>query len=415
MCCDVLELEADFTKVETVRPRGGRDGGKDLVAVFRGNEKARGGIGFKASADDSHRTWAAKKFRDDLTSALADEPDLAAFVFFTNVDLPPSDVTTLEKAAAKKGVEVTRIFHRERLREVLDSPTGLFLRLRYLKLPMTEEEQLAFFERYGSELQEMVRGGFSAMASRFDSVDFIAARGERIDTIEFLAHLKRARRLDQLGTCGVAVFSMRPDSVSNRNTLHLAYVSQLEIGAQPLQPPGIRTPPPKADPMVLRQTGRNLAWYIEQADPPVHRKVTPFVNAVDAHDDFPDVLWTTARPHDQGPLKTLSDFNRRHYSIWLTAGLLSEVQAFSFCVNEYRLFRLPLAAFDVERVPHNESRDFQAWDDTITPHLREQQWVALSLRRTGGGHFYNVLTPGALTTDFGTYTPSKFVNRPNGD
>jgi hypothetical protein len=83
-----------------------------------------------------------KKFGFDLTAALSRKRD--GFIFMTNQQLTPGQRTALEEVARKKGQRCL-IHHREYLRVVLDSPQGYGLRLRHVGIPLTSEEQSAFF------------------------------------------------------------------------------------------------------------------------------------------------------------------------------------------------------------------------------------------------------------------------------
>ncbi len=46
---------------------------------------------------------------------------------------------------AKTGNIEVEIYHLERIRDLLDSPRGCGFRLEYLRIAMSEEEQLAFW------------------------------------------------------------------------------------------------------------------------------------------------------------------------------------------------------------------------------------------------------------------------------
>jgi hypothetical protein len=89
MCLAILAIDKRFTNVQPRHPRGGPDGGRDIEALFLGEQKAIGAIGFVNQANDSpeHKRKAKRKFADDLKSAATAEPALKAFVFFTNVNL----------------------------------------------------------------------------------------------------------------------------------------------------------------------------------------------------------------------------------------------------------------------------------------------------------------------------------------
>lgn len=177
MCLAILSLDRQYSAVTPRRPEGGPDGGRDIEAIFRGETRCLGGIGFQNSVDDSakNKREATKKFHDDLRSALQAEPGLRSFVFFTNVDLTPAEIEKLQDAAFKKGVTHVDIFWRERIRQVLDSPEGLGLRYQYLKLSLSEAEQAAFFARFGGQLEQLIINQQRSIESRLDRIEFFSS------------------------------------------------------------------------------------------------------------------------------------------------------------------------------------------------------------------------------------------------
>lgn len=64
---EILALNPDFSEVQAVRPEGGPDGGKDIVATYRGNLSARAGAGFKATAT-TRRSSATRLRRSSRTT-----------------------------------------------------------------------------------------------------------------------------------------------------------------------------------------------------------------------------------------------------------------------------------------------------------------------------------------------------------
>jgi hypothetical protein len=70
-----------------------------------------------------------------------ENPGLQAFVFFTNVDLTPTQKDDLIAYAKSKNVREADVFDMERLRHALDSPAGLLVREQYLDIPMTPERK----------------------------------------------------------------------------------------------------------------------------------------------------------------------------------------------------------------------------------------------------------------------------------
>jgi hypothetical protein len=149
MCIALLSLNRKYSNVRPRRPKGGPDGGRDIEAVYEDRYEVWGAVGFRNSANDSpeDKRWVKEKFLSDLNTALEENPSLKGLVFFTNVDLTPSEENELIKEAKSRGFAWIEVFYRERLRILLDSPEGLGLRFQYLGIPLTEEEQAAFFEK----------------------------------------------------------------------------------------------------------------------------------------------------------------------------------------------------------------------------------------------------------------------------
>src|SRR5947207_6752172 len=140
LCLGVLALDPRFSDVKPRRPKGGPDGGRDIEAVFDNREIVWGAVGFRANATDSaeDKLWVTQKIKADVTSAKTANPQLWGFVFFTNVDLTPGDLISLEQLVRENGLSFVEIFYRERLRIVLDSPRGLALRYQHLGISLSE-------------------------------------------------------------------------------------------------------------------------------------------------------------------------------------------------------------------------------------------------------------------------------------
>jgi hypothetical protein len=186
MCLAILPLLGPYTREQPRRPKGGPDGARDLEAIYQGNMPIWGAVGFRngGGVDREARSWAERKFKSDLDSALAENPVLSGFVFFTNVDLTPGIKDELTKHANTKSVAFIEIFDLERLRHVLDTPEGLLVRLQYLDIPMSQTEQASLIGKYGSQLQ-------NAITARFDRVERTLTEMQR-----FLDFQKPAFRFD---------------------------------------------------------------------------------------------------------------------------------------------------------------------------------------------------------------------------
>jgi len=137
-------------------------------------EKCFGAVGFRNSVSDSpdDKKSIKKKFRDDVLAARAADGAIRALVFFTNVDLRPSEVKVLERFAHGHGFTFVDIYMRERIRMALDAPEGLSTRYQMLSIELSSAEQAAFFSRFGRELEDLVRGRFDRLEKKLDAIEF---------------------------------------------------------------------------------------------------------------------------------------------------------------------------------------------------------------------------------------------------
>ena len=186
MSLALLPLLGPSTHEQPRRPKGGPDGGRDIEAIYQGTTIIWGAVGFRngGGADDSARIEAEEKFKADLDRAVTENPSLAGFVFFTNVDLTPTRIERLKVYAQEKNIKIIDIFDLERLRHILDSPEGLIARLQYLDIAMSSTEQAALVAKFGDQLQ-------NAVTARFDRVERTLAQMKM-----FLEFQKPLLRLD---------------------------------------------------------------------------------------------------------------------------------------------------------------------------------------------------------------------------
>lgn len=207
----VLLPLGSYTREQPRRPKGGPDGARDIEAFFQGTILVWGAVGFRngGGRDEESRKWAEQKFKDDLDGALREKPNLRGFVFFTNVDLTPTRCENLCLYGRQKGVKEVAIFDFERLRHVLDSPEGLIVRLQYLDIEMSKEEQLGLIHKFGEKLH-------SVMSSRFDRVESTLVRMER-----FLDFQKPILRVD--------IYVERTSPLSNSAATDQAILLELDV------------------------------------------------------------------------------------------------------------------------------------------------------------------------------------------
>jgi hypothetical protein len=132
----MLYLES-FQDVDPQHPLGGPDGLKDVRCTK--NEKM-----WIAAAyfPPTHPTFneIRTKFDHDFGGVAANGAQ--GFAFFVN---QPLTIAEREELQSRTGGVSVEIYHLERIRALLDSPKGCGVRLEYLRIPMTESEQWAFW------------------------------------------------------------------------------------------------------------------------------------------------------------------------------------------------------------------------------------------------------------------------------
>ena len=141
-----------FDNVDPSHPTGGPDGGKDMVCFFNGN-KWIGAVYFPQSEKSFADIKA--KFQHDLEGARKN--DAVGMAFLTNQTISISNREILSNIASPLDV---RIYHVEKIANILDDPRMYGVRLEFLDIEMTKEEQLSYFaaaeeSRYNSLLSMM--------------------------------------------------------------------------------------------------------------------------------------------------------------------------------------------------------------------------------------------------------------------
>ncbi len=184
-----------FEEIDPQGTLGGPDGAKDILC-------AKGGVTWVVAvyfpSTPIRFSSVKKKFVHDLTNAPAGH---GGFAFVTNQPLTVGQRGILEATATTAGKAVD-IFHLERLRALLDSPMGYGVRLQFLQITMTGEEQLAWFEESGSRVAQ-------ALTVNTRELIAIKAMVQRLtaDSAEIV------RTMSQLGAAGITT----PDLLSTTN------------------------------------------------------------------------------------------------------------------------------------------------------------------------------------------------------
>lgn len=132
----ILSAE-EFKSIDPSHPLGGRDGIKDIICVKDGYKWIgacyfpRGQKPFKEIKD---------KYDDDSKGIEKNSVD--GIVFITNQELSLAERKKLTSCTSKNKSE---IYHLERLVHLLNCPDNYGVRLEFLDIEMTKEEQLSYY------------------------------------------------------------------------------------------------------------------------------------------------------------------------------------------------------------------------------------------------------------------------------
>ncbi|MEO1815818.1 MAG: hypothetical protein ABGU93_09550 [Acetobacterium sp.] len=126
-----------FQNIDPSHPLGGRDGRKDLLLTFNGSSWV-GGVYFPRGQKSFAET--KEKFKHDFDGVRQNGG--SGFVFVTNQEIRLSERKELSETDAQVDV---KIYHLERIASILNTPAQYGVRMDFLDIEMSKEEQLALF------------------------------------------------------------------------------------------------------------------------------------------------------------------------------------------------------------------------------------------------------------------------------
>ncbi|HEY0764369.1 MAG TPA: hypothetical protein VGD61_18475 [Pyrinomonadaceae bacterium] len=131
-----------YKEVDPSHPLGGKDGLKDTIC-------SKDGVKFVGASyfprGQKRISAIKKKFQDDLQGVAKNNAQ--GFAFVTNQELTVGQRTVFQELAGTMPVD---LFHLERVAQVLDTPSCYGIRLEFLDIEMTKEEQLSFLATVGN-------------------------------------------------------------------------------------------------------------------------------------------------------------------------------------------------------------------------------------------------------------------------
>jgi hypothetical protein len=146
-----------YSSVDPGHPLGGPDGGKDIVCTRDGQAHY---VSVFFPRGQQPFSQIEKKLKSDLKKIKSKKP--VGIVFFTNQELTLGQREKLDKTASPLSLDT---FHLERIASCLDCPGGYGLRLEFLSIEMSKEEQVDFINNRDAALDEL-RAAIIALAPK---------------------------------------------------------------------------------------------------------------------------------------------------------------------------------------------------------------------------------------------------------
>ena len=143
----LLLANEGFKNVDPSHPLGGRDGLKDMVLSYNGSRWI-GAVYFPRG----QQTFSdiKDKFSHDLEGVKTNGAVGIAFV--TNQELRLSERKILTELEPSIDVQ---IYHLERIASLLNTPSYYGVRMEFLEIEMSKEEQISFFANQGKEMTDI--------------------------------------------------------------------------------------------------------------------------------------------------------------------------------------------------------------------------------------------------------------------
>jgi hypothetical protein len=148
LCASLLHSEG-FDAVDPQNPLGGPDGRKDVLCE-KGGKRYVAACYFPTTHQDFKEI--KEKLLHDNEGVSSNHAD--GLIFFTNQKISPTERATLTDSVAPNHLE---IYHLERIRAILDSPKGYGIRMEFLRIPMTSEEQLRLHSVINFRIDERLK------------------------------------------------------------------------------------------------------------------------------------------------------------------------------------------------------------------------------------------------------------------
>jgi len=146
LAAHILSSEG-FKSIDPSHPLGGKDGLKDIIS-FKDNLQWIAAAYFPRG----QKTFAEIKKKFIADSKGIKKNNVSGLVLLTNQELTLRERKNLKDIGKPQSIE---IFHLERITHILDTPKNYGLRLEFLDIELTKEEQLSYFASRDQEISDL--------------------------------------------------------------------------------------------------------------------------------------------------------------------------------------------------------------------------------------------------------------------
>lgn len=164
MCGAILYAES-YKDVDPQCPLGGPDGTKDILCRKDGKQLV---AAVYFATTEKTFSQVQSKFKDDAKGVIKNNAD--GLVFLTNQRISPSERETLAGIVSPADCN---LYHLDRIVTLLDSPIGYGIRLQFLRIPMTTEEQQALWSSLNYQLMRQLLSHKEELLNLNQKVDIL--------------------------------------------------------------------------------------------------------------------------------------------------------------------------------------------------------------------------------------------------
>ena len=218
------------------------------------------------------------------------------------------------------------------MRILLDSPEGLGLRFQYLNIPLSDAEQAAFYERFGTQLEDLLLEGFDDIDRKLYRIEFLHDCSKPLLSLQVNLELREVYTHTDIG-----YFRFLADITNDRELPS----PKLIIGCQSW--------PPKKRRHIPAYSGMTYFVFSD----------VPFEQLYGASQTFNSVgekqLRLVADLWKNIPFAKLGDIDNLNFNIYTTASLFDKIKTVTIIANDYVIAQA--SAEDLVALPRDKIED----------------------------------------------------------